>query len=252
MNKKVLISFISIILIGGMLITGSALITQDETVANAAQSTGTRENVIVVYGEGKVNIKPDIAYINVGVETLDKDAKKAQDINKTTMTKVIDKLKSMGIDEKDIKTIRYSVDQEIDYVDGKRNVLGYRVYNTIRITVKKIDKVGEVVNVAYNEGANNIYGISFDIADRKTVYKQALQKAIDDAKDKADVMAKQAGVKIGKPIAIYEGYQGDVFYGARNSGFKEDMAMDMGAESYVPVEVGELEIEANVTVEYKY
>ena len=119
MNKKVLISFISIILIGGMLITGSALITQDETVANAAQSTGTRENVIVVYGEGKVNIKPDIAYINVGVETLDKDAKKAQDINKTTMTKVIDKLKSMGIDEKDIKTIRYSVDQEIDYVDGR-------------------------------------------------------------------------------------------------------------------------------------
>ena len=100
--------------------------------------------------------------------------------------------------------------------------------------MKKIDKVGEVLKVAYNEGANNIYGISFDIADRKTVYKQALQKAIDDAKDKADVMAKQAGVKIGKPIAIYEGYQGDVFYGARNSGFKRGYGNGYGSGIICP------------------
>lgn len=251
MSKKILVSILSIVVIGVLLIAGATFFVGDDNMVTSASSRDSRENVLVVYGEGEVTIKPDIAYINVGVETLEDDAKKAQDVNKATMTKVIAKLKSMGIDEKDIKTANYSVEQEIDYSNNKRRLLGYRVYNTVKITVREIDKVGEILNAAYSEGANNIYGISFDVADRSEIYRQALEKAIDDAKGKAEVMAKQAGVKIGKPVGIYEGHQQDIIYG-RNAGMKQMMDMDTMEYSSVPMETGELEIRADVTVEYQY
>lgn len=251
MSKKIIISILSMALVGVLIVVGAVILKGEDTVVKSASEVENRENILAVYGEGKVSIKPDIAYINIGVETLDADAKKAQDTNRDTMNKVLTKLKSMGIEEKDIKTINYRVDQDIDYSNGKRKLLGYRVYNIARVTVRDMEKVGEILNAAYNEGANNIDGISFDVADRSEVYRQALEKAIDDAKSKAEVMAKQAGVKIGKPVGIYEGYQQDIIYRSYG-GMKQAMDMDMEYSSAVPMETGELDIKANVTVEYKY
>ncbi len=245
-GKKVLLSILSTVLIGGVLLVGSKLLARESTVVDATQPATGNEDVIVVYGKGKITIKPDIAYINIGVETFDKNAKEAQDRNKVTMNNVLKKLKSMGIDEKDINTIRYSVGQEMDYLDGNEGALGFKVYNIMRIIVRDIDRVGEVINTAYNEGANNVYGISFDSLNRDDAYKEALQKAIENAQDKAATIADQVGVKIGVPIGIYEG---ENIYTAREN---VDLLMDSGAEIAVPVEIGELEIEASVTLEYQY
>lgn len=248
MKKKIIYSS-TIIAIIGMMIIASLALSGGISNANAAPDA-SKENVLVVYGEGKVSIDPDIAYINVGVETLDKDAKKAQDTNKSTMDKVIAKLKSLKIDDKDIKTVNYSVNQDIDYSNNKREVRGFIVSNSVRVTIKDINKVGEVINAAYNEGANNIYGISFDVKDKDAAYKEALQKAIDSAKSKAEVMAKQAGVSIQKPLGIYEGLQSQPMYRDNmNLSMEKTALMDAAGVSVSP---GEMEIQANVTIEYKY
>jgi len=249
MNKKFLYGAIGTILMLCLIIGTNVASGQIES-AQSVEANNT-ENILTVTGVGKVNVKPDVAYIEMGVTTMDKDAQKAQESNKTTMNKVVAKLKSMGIEEKDIQTSTYNIYPEYSYQDNKQILEGYRVENIVRVTVRNIDKVGDILDAAAKEGINRSYGISFSVLDTDGVYKQALQKAIDNAKGKAEVMAKQAGVVLKKPIAIHEGSTPQTLYNYTRTGVIFDEKAAVAQAAGVPISSGQLEIQANVTIVYQ-
>ncbi len=247
MSKKILYGAIGAVLLVFLIVINGAASAKVETVQPIA--TFEKEDIITATGTGKVSIKPDVAYIQMGVMTINKDARKAQEDNKTTMNKVIEKLKSMGIDDKDIQTTSYEISPQYSYQDNKQILEGYQVENIVKVTVRDIDKVGDILDAAAREGINRSYGISFGVIDSDSVYKEALKKAIDNAKGKAEVMAEQAGVSLQKPVAIYEGTAPEKIY--QRSGIAYDTIERASSVAAVPISSGELEIEANVVVVYQ-
>lgn len=213
-----------------------------------AKTEVSNENVITVRGEGTIKVKPDIAYITMGVRTENKDAKIAQTNNAEKMDSVIAALKNMGIEEKDIQTSNYSIYPQYDYESKNgEKIIGYTVNNSVKITVRDILKVGSVFDIGIEQGANVSNGIQFSVSNTEKYYHEALKQAVNNAKGKADALAGAIGVTITNPITVVEQSSGGSFigYGAA------DM-LQSAKSSRTPIEAGELDIYAAVEVSYKY
>jgi uncharacterized protein YggE len=126
------------------------------------------------------------------------------------------------------------------------NIIGYIVSNNINVTVKNLDKLGDVLTAATAAGANMAGGISFDVLDRTGAYNQALAQAMDKAKARAQVMAQACGVTLGRALTINESssYSGPTY--AASTSLKGDVAAPA-----VPVAAGQLEVTASVSVVYE-
>ena len=163
------------------------------------------KNTIQVNGKATIKVKPDIAYINASVTIENKDAKKAQEEN----AKITDKLKSdirkkYNLKDEDIITTHYNVRPSYDYVDNKQVFRNYVVDHNLEITLKDIQKAGEMIDSLVESGATNIYNVRFGIQDETQAYNTALQKAVENAKQKADALTHSLGVKKATPISIAE------------------------------------------------
>jgi len=199
---------------------------------------------LTLNGKGKVRANPDIAIMNIGIITEDKELEKAQQQNAATTSAVIHSLKAAGIKDTDIQTINYSVNPEYDYVEGRQVFRAYRVINTLRVTIRAIDRAGAIIDRAARNGANEIGNIQFTVSDSSMYYNQALNLAIKDAIGKATEIEKTFGYNINKtPISITE----------ETVSFtpKMDFAM-MRSEDATPIQPGELEITASVKVVFGY
>jgi len=217
---------------------------------NEAHAEGAVENILTVNGTGIVKVKPNIAYINIGVETFDKDAKVAQEKNTQIMNKVIDEIKKSGIKNEDIKTVQYNIYKNYEYApmnDGRDRVEGFQVRNIVEVTIRNIDKTGEIIGTASKAGANNIYNIRLGVDDEEKYYHEALKLAMKNAEGKANAILQTFGAKASKPYSISEsGYGAPMIY-------KDARDLDLAAEAAYPtIETGELDITANVMVQYKY
>ncbi|MDI6600851.1 MAG: SIMPL domain-containing protein [Thermoanaerobacteraceae bacterium] len=210
-------------------------------------SADETKNVITVNGEGVIKVKPDMAYVNMGVETINKTAKEAQDKNADAMNKLIQALKGLGITEDDIKTTNYSIYPE-QYYDDKTNqniISGYHVTNMVEVTVRDINNVGNVIDSAGESGANRMYNVRFTISDDSAYYQQALKIAAKNAKDKAEGIAKGLGVNLGAPVKVIEQSSGGpIVY--------NNIEYMKAREAATPISSGELEITAQITVDYSF
>jgi len=244
-KNKILISAVLILAVLSLgTFTGVILSTQNDTVSLAATGTNHEDqNTLTVSGIGSVSLRPDIAQINAGVETLLKDAAEAQAENAKVMNRVIAALRAAGIAERDIQTSNYSVNVEYDWSGEQRRLLGYRVSNNVRVTIRRTEQVGAILTKMSEAGANNIHGINFTVENQAGAYDEALKTAIDQAKAKAAMMASQAGVRLGTPIAIVESGAPAVQFAKTT-----DMAMREQAAVQIPVMQGELEVQASVTI----
>lgn len=225
----------------------------DLTTGARAEAQQADRNVISVNGTGIVNVKPDIAYINVGVETRNADAKKAQTENAQIMDRVMDKLKSMGIKEDDIKTVRYGLYpmQRYDEKTRKYYVYEYRADNVVEITIRDIMNTGAVIDAAASVGSNQISNIRFGIESTERHYNKALEAAIANAKGKAETIAKGLGVSIKGAVGVQElGGGGPMVI--RRDELALMKAADQAEAVTTPVSVGELQISAQVTVQFGY
>ena len=212
-------------------------------------------NTISVDGEGVVYAKPDIVYVSLGVVTENKDAKAAQQENTKVMDRVVQKLKSLGIEEQDIKTINYTIYPQQDWSNERQpTIFSYRVENMVEVTIRNLDKTGEILDVLAGEGVNQAYSIKFDIQDTDRHYQEALDKAVKQAEKKAEAIAKASGKKLKGLLSIGEGYRGAVIYQGTNNGTIRSMDMDVaeGAKMAVPISSGQLEIKATVNVIFEY
>jgi len=205
--------------------------------ADAAQRT------VAVSGSAQMTLKPDIAYVTFGTLTYDASAGAARDANNILMAKVMDALKAQAVDtEKDVKTVNYSINPRYD-ANGTQ-ITGYEINNSIQVKVRSLDKLGAIMDTAAAAGANLANGLSFGVEDSETAYNQALVKAIENAKQRADTLAKSAGGTLGAVVSASENggyYPPSPIYYARG-------AMDSAGS--VPVSSGTLQVSANVSITY--
>jgi uncharacterized protein YggE len=174
------------------------------TVTGASsQNTG-----IWVTGEGKVNVVPDVAILSLGVEAQADSVEKAQSDATYAMNNVKGELDTRGIDAKDIKTQYYSIYPVRNYAPdkGSEELAGYRVTNMLTVKVRKVEETGAIIDAVAKAGGNfiRIDSISFTVDDPVPYQKQAREKALADAKDKAKQIADKSGLRLGDPTYINE------------------------------------------------
>jgi len=199
--------------------------------------------VISVSGEAEISVPPDLAQIEGGVTSDAKTAREASDANNAAMGKVLLALKGAGIDEKDYQTSRLSLQplNSSSKPSGPPTIVGYRASNRVTVRLRDVAKVASVIDTLVGAGANDIGGINFMVSQASKWLDEAREKAIADARRKAEIYAKAAGVSLGAPISIVEGAApGPVFRGR--------MAAPMAALP-PPIAQGEetLSISVNVT-----
>jgi uncharacterized protein YggE len=205
-------------------------------------------NTITVSGEGKVVGIPDIANIDLGTTVERATVGAAQAENTKTMNALIDEIKKLGVDQKDIQTTSYNVFPQYDYNDGKQRLRGYSVSQNVHVKIRDLEKVGDIVGKAGSLGANQIGGISFSVDDPEALKAEARVKALENAKDKAEALAEIAGVKLRRVVSFSESFGGtpQPYYYAR------DAAAGAEAQSAAPtLEAGSSEINATVNITYE-
>jgi hypothetical protein len=158
--------------------------------------------------------------------------------NSAAMKKVIDALKRAGVAAKDLQTQYVSLDPRYD--NEGREILGYNASNSVSAIVRDLAQVGPVIDAGIGAGANNVSGPSLSREDRDKLYREALEKAVADARAKADVLARAAGVTVGAVQSMTESPQGGgpmpIAFGA------------MRAAADTPIETGTTQITAGVRV----
>ena len=213
--------------------------------ATAQQPPPPAGPVIVTSGEGVVKQAPDRGWVTIAAESRARSAQEAQRLNTAAMSAVNDRLKAAGIAADAIQTTGYNLQPEFDYANGKQTLRGYVARNQVQVRVDALPKIGEVITAAVATGATNVSGVRFDLKDRETVERQALTLAVRDARRRADAAATGAGVQIDRVIRIEEQREGVEIPRPMPMG----MAMMRGeAAQAVPIEAGEIEVRARVTL----
>jgi uncharacterized protein YggE len=168
----------------------------------------TQTSELSVVGEGKVDVVPDKATVDVGVSVENSPtAEEAQNKLNTANNAIIAALAGLGVDKKDIKTSNYSTYPNYDY-NGNRTILGYSGEVRLTITTKDTANVTNIVQAATKAGANNIYGTNFNVGDPAKYREEARSKAIANAKEQAAKIAKDLDIKLGKVVNIVESSSG--------------------------------------------
>ncbi len=199
-----------------------------------------------VNGLGSTNLTPDIAYIYIGVHSEGATASEVVEANKVQTNAVLDALKKAGVDEKDLRTTNFSIWPSQQYSpEGTVTGTIYMVDNTVYVTVRDLDGLGDLLDDTIAAGANSINSIQFDVADKTVAVKEARAKAVEDAKKQAQELADAAGVKLGEiqNISFYDNSPYPIFEGKGGGGG----AM---AESAVAIQPGQLTISVSVSITY--
>ncbi|MFH0773537.1 MAG: SIMPL domain-containing protein [bacterium] len=170
--------------------------------------TNTSQELAVV-GEGKVDVIPDTAYVDVGItvnnlQTVEEARNKIDEIN----TQLIGAIKKLGIPSKEIKTTNYSVYPTYTYENNKNRITGYDGNATVTVKTKKTDTVPLIIKEATKAGANQINNTRFVVDDPAAYREEARGKAIANARDQAEKLAKSLGIKLGKVINVVESISG--------------------------------------------
>jgi uncharacterized protein YggE len=184
----------------------AAAIAATTLLAAPALAESVPPAAISVTGEATVSVAPDQAQIDGGVTSEAKTAREASDANNSAMGKVLLALKGAGIDEKDYQTSRLSLQPQStpNRTGGAPAIVSYRASNRVTIRLRDVTKVAGVIDAMVGAGANEIGGINFVVSQASKLLDEAREQAISDARRKATIYAKAAGVELGAPLSISE------------------------------------------------
>lgn len=213
-----------------------------------------QSHTIFIVGEGRVTgVIPDIAKIQLGYSVEKKTVAEAQKDNSDKMNSVINKLKKdLKIDTKDIKTANYNITPQYDWNNGKQTLRGYSVNQDANVKVRDLNKISKILELAGTEGLNQIGNLSFEIDNPEKLKQQAREDALKQAKEKAETLAKIAGVNLGKVVSFSES-DNTVNSAPIRVYSQMEKAMDssMAGGASPSIESGSSDIVVNATVEYE-
>lgn len=203
---------------------------------------------ISVSGEGKVSAIPDIASLSFGVQTgRQQTAQIAMEKLNGAMNSVMEAVKKVGVEDKDIQTEYLNLSPAYDWTDKGQVPRGFEASQSLRVKVRDLDKIADVLSAATNAGANQVGGVSFTIDDPEELQKEARKEAIEDAQKKAVILAEDLGVKLGKLKGFGEGS-----YGVPTPMYDRAMEYGIGGGAAAPVlPAGEQEIRTSITLTYE-
>jgi uncharacterized protein YggE len=200
---------------------------------------------INVTGNAQVILAPDIAYISIGVHSEAKSAQEAVASNNSQTQAVIDAIKGKGVDAKDIQTTNFSVYQQEKYAPTGEDLGAFFMSdNTVYVTMRDIANIGAILDASIAAGANNIYGISFDVQDKEAALATGRDQAMADAKTQAEELAKAAGATLGsvQSISYYSNPPVPIYYDTKA------VAQGVGGGASVPISSGQLTLTVSVSV----
>ncbi len=216
-------------------------------------------NTISVNGKGEEVVIPDVATFSFGVTETAKTVADAQKVATEKLNATLKVVKEAGVADKDVKTTSYTINPHYEYTSGactqwscspgKSTLTGYDVSQTIEVKVRDIEKAGTILASIGSMEVQNVSGLSFSVDDIDTVKAAARAKAIENAKVKAEKLAKDLGVKIVRITSFYDSSdQPTPYYGM---GGDMMSAKVMSAEASPQIPAGENKIIANVTINYE-
>ncbi len=205
----------------------------------AAQGSPASTRSITVSGRGSVSGKPDLALVSLGVETYAATVGEASQQNNAKMAAVMAKLKELGIADKDIQTSNFNISFDRQGPDPSNGQ--YRVSNMVQLKVRNPEQAGSLIDAMVKAGANQVWGVSFTIEDQAALEAQARAKAVEDARQRGDALAKLESVQLGQVLTINEG-------GAMGPAFAAGAAYGKGADT--SISPGEVEVSYQVQVTF--
>jgi len=250
MEKQSTTTILNIILIVGI-VAVALVLALTRTIDMGGKQTAEQKNTISVSDTGKITVSPDKAEIFVGVLTEGKTADEAQQLNADLMDKVKADLKKIGVADSDMETMNFMINPKYDWTYSSGKIIGYEASHTLKITTTDIKGTGKIADAAVSAGANNVNYVNFILSDdvQKQVKNQAIKKAADAAKVKAQALADATGVKLGTIVDVSESsyYYSPYSYG----GYAMDSMAK--AESSVPTSISpqDIDVEATVTITYE-
>ncbi len=228
------------------------------TVIDIRDKIQKSENTITVSDTGTIYAKPDLALATASVITEKKTVAEAMQENTRKMNAVIDAVKELGVEDKDLKTTSFNiypryeykrVEAEIEiypYPPGKRVLVGYEVSQSLQIKIRDMAKIGAIIEGTTNAGANEVSDLQFTIDKEDELKAQARAEAINKAKAKAEELAKQLGIRLVKISNFSESGVVPYFYS-----MKEAAPLGMGGGETPQIETGENKIEVTVSITYE-
>lgn len=225
-----------------------------------AQQIGTMpaieagHTLLTVTAQGSSTRTPDMAGYSAGVTMQGATASEALSANSTQMNRVMAALKQAGIADKDIQTSNLSLSPvyaqpkrlpDGNYEDGPQRIVGYQASNTVSVRQRKLQDMGKAIDALVKAGANQVNGPNFMLAQPEAAQDEARVAAMKDARARADLYAKAAGLRVTRIVSISE-----------SGGFVPQPVMYMRKEAMdvaaaPPVAAGELETNVNVTVQFE-
>ena len=224
---------VSLILIAA----GALLLSSSCTVNKPAEQVRT----ITVSGTGIVTLPADQLSVRFLVRTSEWNVNLARNKNAEITTKVIDKIKELGLASEDITTVDYRITQ-----DNSNSYPGkYTVVNYIQVLIRDISKAGDVIDNAVANGANGLTSFSYSATENPNAIREARTLAVQNAQEAATLIAGASGCKVLEVLDISEGYNPSSYN--RATGATKLMAVN----SYsTPIEAGNVEVSSTVTITY--
>ena len=250
-----------IALVGTLSILTLFLLAQTMATAEGFGRSGVpATDTITVQGSGQATLPPDVARVSFTVENTAATVVKAQEETTKQTNAALEFVKTQGVAEKDVKTLSYNISPEYSYpnpcIPGALcpeysrapKVTGYRVAQTVQVTVRDLSAVGTLVGGLGELGVQNVNGPAFALDDSTAGYNAARADAIKKAKAQAKMLAEELGVRLGKIVNFSEssgGYPYPMAYGMGG-----DM-MALKAEASPNIPVGENTYDASVSITYE-
>jgi len=232
--------------LGAFVVAVAALSVRPGPAAGAPTTDTPAAHTITVSGSGKITVVPDVARIYLGVTVTKPTVKAARQAGAQAMTDIIAAVKALGVAEADIQTTNVSLNPQ--YGSGSApKVVGYQINEQIEVTVRDLDRAGDVVDAATAAGATNVNGISFELADPVKAMNDARAAAVVASRASAQAMASAGNVSLGAVVSITDATQSSpIYYGF--GGLKGAAAIPDVA---TPVQPGTQDLSATVTVVFE-
>ena len=215
-------------------------------------SSNTEATTINVNGQSTIKAEADEVSVYVGIETTEKTSEESKNANAKISDNVLVVLKTAGIPEGDIETSSYYIYPEYDWSNNKQELVGYRTSNVLKITTKDFDKVGAIVDSSVDAGATTIQSINFELSQDKQneVKTQAISKATEDAKVKAEATAQGLNARLGKvktvTIQDYNYYPFPIYASADGGA-----ALDVKEVARTAIQPSSLDVSSTVNVVFE-